>query len=136
MNCGSWGRRGVAETGFWKSFPCLRFSRSVISWVALPAYSGLNLKPFQIAGLWLAVMIAAPAAWWCSTLKLTTGVGAVLSAQVDLYAISGADSGNRLRKVPGQKAGVVAHHQPLSSGPAGFQVIGQALSTPGHNFER
>ena len=49
---------------------------SVISWEALPAYSGLNLKPFQMPGLWLAVMMAAPAACRWRTLKLSTGVGA------------------------------------------------------------
>jgi hypothetical protein len=40
-----------------------RSSASVTSGVALPAYSGLYLKPFQAAGLWLAVMMTAPAAF-------------------------------------------------------------------------
>ena len=41
---------------------------SVISGEALPAYSGLNLKPFQRAGLWLAVMMTAPPALRSMTL--------------------------------------------------------------------
>ena len=59
-----------------KSDRSMKYSKlSVISWVALPPYSGLNLNPFQIPGLWLAVIMIAPAALFSKTLKLRTGVG-------------------------------------------------------------
>ena len=37
-----------------------------LGWGAVPA-SFLYLKPFQLAGLWLAVMIIAPPVFWART---------------------------------------------------------------------
>jgi len=50
----------------------------VTSGETLEPNSVLNLKPFQIAGLWLAVMMIPPPAFWLTIPKLIAGVGVAL----------------------------------------------------------
>jgi hypothetical protein len=65
---------------------------AVISGEALAPESVLSLKPFQRAGLWLAVMIMAPPAFWVMIPKLTVGVGLAWGARYTLISLALATS--------------------------------------------
>ena len=71
---------------------------SVISGEALPAYSGLYLKPFQVGGLWLAVIMTAPPACRSTMLYVTVGVGAGLSQRNVVTPLPAAVSATVLAK--------------------------------------
>ena len=85
---------------------------SVISGDALPAYSGLYLKPFQMGGLWLAVIMTAPPACRSTMLYVTVGVGAGLSQRNVTTPLPAAVSATVLAKSSEAKPRVEAHHQP------------------------
>ena len=98
--------RGASAGAFGTALICSSMA-SVISGDALPAYSGLYLKPFQMGGLWLAVIMTAPPACRSTMLYVTVGVGAGLSqrnvatplpAAVSATVLAKSSEANRVSK--------------------------------------
>ena len=93
-----------------------------------PPVAGENLMPLYSGGLWLAVMLMAPACLACPGGETHHRRGAIPGGEMAGDAVAGHHLGGGGGKGLGPEAGIVADHHSLMGEAFLLQIVGNGLA--------